>query len=1095
MQKQVFQTQTVTRWKSFLWFIRITIVFLLIGSASIMLALFSKRQYDLKVLTYNANDLPDINSDTTKNYVSTSEQQAFADHLYQVRINRMTSFYKHYPVLPQAVKKFLPVRAAFYVNWDKQSSFSLKQNISKLNMVLPEWIFQTDTKGNLEIQVDTNALNMLRKNKVAVIPMLTNNYKDRWNGDTTLLLLRNSPVRKLLISHIKNILDKYKFQGINIDLESLPVKAYPFLMDFSKELYASLHPAGYLTSVDVDPADKQFSFKDLSESYDLIFLMAYDEHYPEGDPGSISSIRFIENSLDNALKDVPSDKFVLCVAGYGYDWPEGKTGTDITYNDFVSIANEHRASVIFDDNQSDLTLKYTDESSIRHEAHCNDAAGIFNILRTSADYSTAGVALWYIGSEDERIWDFYSLQLNTDSLIRHPFDYNKLKKINSIYSIAYEGNGEIMEIMSEPKPGSVKIAYDATDQMITLEEYFSLPASYLVKRYGISTAQQIAITFDDGPDQDFTPKILDILKEKQVPATFFVTGINSENNIPLIRRIYREGHEIGNHTFTHPNLENTSDQRERIELRSTRLLIESVIGHSTLLFRPPYNTDSEPANISQLRPLAVANDEGFVCVASSIDPNDWQEGVSADTIEARAIAQQHFGNIMLLHDAGGERSQTLKALPHIIDYYKKKGYQFVTVSALMGKTRDEVMPFVQGKLAYTESLDETLFTVTFIWEHFLHGFFIIAILLIVIRLKTIAFMAIMQHRKEKNQKNNPSEYRPAVSIIVPAYNEEVNAEQTVKHLLQTDYPHFEIIFIDDGSRDQTYLKVKAAFPDNPRVKVLTKTNGGKASALNFGIEKASGEILVCIDADTLLARDAVSKIITFFAGSLTGGVAGNVRVGNTVNILTHWQALEYTTSQNFDRRAFDYLDAISVIPGAIGAFRKEALGKIGGFATDTLAEDCDLTFRLHREGYIIRSCNEALAFTEAPETLNMFLKQRFRWSFGMMQSFWKHRDLLFSFRKPNIGWVLLPNLLIFNFIIPLFSPMVDIMFITGLFTRHAVTYALFYFLYFIIDCIISSFAYHFDHQKFTVKNALSLFVQRFIYRQLLFYVLLKAYLK
>jgi len=214
-----------------------------------------------------------------------------------------------------------------------------------------------------------------------------------------------------------------------------------------------------------------------------------------------------------------------------------------------------------------------------------------------------------------------------------------------------------------------------------------------------------------------------------------------------------------------------------------------------------------------------------------------------------------------------------------------------------------------------------------------------------------------------------------------------------------------------------------------------------------------------------------------------------------VNMLTHWQSIEYTTSQNFDRRAYDTVNAILVVPGAIGAFRKTAMEKIEGFTTDTLAEDCDLTLRMLRAGYKIRSCNGALALTEAPETLNMFMKQRSRWTFGMMQSFWKHRDLLFSFRKANIGLMALPNLLIFNFLIPILSPLVDILFIAGLFTHDAEQYIFFYLLYYLIDCMISALAYHYDHQKFTIKKALYLFVQRFVYRQLLFIVLFRAYKK
>jgi len=1096
MQNQVFQTQTPTRWKSVVWIFRILAVLLIISITSVVISINNKEYYDLKLLTYKTKRLPEINSDTSKVYIDKKEQLSFANHLEIIRTNNKASFYHSELILPQKIKIRLPIKSAFYVNWDQQSLSSLHKNIGQLNMVLPEWIFQKDSKGSIEFDIDSSSLNVMRKNKVAILPMLSNNFNDKWNGDTTLKLLKDVKARAILINKIKSILDENKFQGINIDLESLPDETFPYLMDFSKELYTALHPSGYLTTIDIDPFEKRIEFKELSKYYDFLFLMAYDEHYPEGTPGSISSLPFVENALDNVMKEVPPEKCVLCVAAYGYDWTIGKQGKDISFNDFISLANENKSTVTFDMKQSDLSLTYYDDDDVtKHEVHCPDAAAIFNILRTAEDYNTAGAALWYIGAEDIRIWDFYSQNLHTDLLQKHPFEYKKLETLNSIYSTEYNGNGEILEILEAPEAGHAKLRYDTNDQLITNEDFDSLPSSYLIKRYGAKNPKQIAITFDDGPDEDYTPKILDILKEKNVPATFFVTGLNSENNIPLIERIYREGNEIGDHTFTHPNLEITSENRERIELRSTRLLLESILGHSTILFRPPYNTDAEPKTMYQIKPLAVAYDEGFICVASSIDPNDWQEGVSADTIVARAIAQQNLGNIILLHDAGGERSQTIIALPRIIDYYKKHGYQFVTVSTLMGKNRDQIMPKVQGH-RFTATFDKVLFFFAFIWEHFLDGFFVIAILLIIGRLVSVGILAILQHRKEKKERRNiPTNYFPKVSIIVPAYNEEVNAVRTVEGLLQSDYPNFDIIFIDDGSKDQTFANVSHAFENHPKVRVLTKPNGGKASALNFGIAQADGEILVCIDADTILTVDAISRMIPYFANPKVGGVAGSVRVGNTLNLLTHWQSIEYTTSQNFDRRAFDYINAIVVIPGAIGAFRKSAIDQINAFTTDTLAEDCDLTLRLLRAGYTVRTCNEALALTEAPEARKMFLKQRFRWAFGMMQSFWKHRDLLFSFKKLNIGWIVLPNLLIYNFIIPLFSPFVDIMFIAGLFTRHAGEYLLFYFLYFIIDCLISSLAYSYDNQKFGIKTALYLFVQRFIYRQLLFFVLLKAYVK
>jgi peptidoglycan-N-acetylglucosamine deacetylase len=1096
--KQVFQTNSSTRWKSFVWVFRIIAVFLIVIIASVIISLLKKRDYDLKVLTYNEKKLPDLNTDKSKTYISKSEEIEFAKQIEQYRKKHRKSFYHEEPNLPQGIKKYLPVRAGFYVNWDMNSVYSLKKNIAKMNMVIPEWYFLTDSKGKLDARVEEETLDFLHKNKVSVIPMLSN-FK-QWSTDSTYLLLKNKTYRNHLIKEIETLLDTNEFQGINIDFENFPYKIKPYLIQFSKDLYETLHPAGYLTTIDLNPTDDQVWYKELAPYYDFIFSMAYNEHYPDGEPGSISSLMFVENALDDAMKDVPSEKVVLCVAGYGFDWPKGKTATKVTYQNLISLAKEYEEDVYYNLSQSDISMYYKDDEGVNHEAHCNDAAGTFNIMRTAEDFNAGGVALWYLGSEDQRIWDFYTINLNEEYLKKNPYNYKKLEKIEAIDAVNYDGKGEVLEMINVPGHGFAKLDFDKQDQLITNEQYKSLPSSYMLKRYGAENPKKIALTFDDGPNTEYTPKILDILKSKKVPATFFVTGVNIENNIPLIRRIYGEGHEIGNHTFTHPNLEVTSDNRERVELRSTRLLLESILGYSTLLFRPPYNTDAEPKNLFQIKSLAVAHDEGFISVTSYIDPNDWQEDVTADTIVARAkaalqISSDKRGNIVLLHDAGGERSQTIIALPQIIDYYEKQGYQFVTVSELMGKTRDQVMPRVQKQFKVTETLDMMFFTLTYLWDHFLHGFFLVAILLIIGRLLSIAILAIVQKIREKKSKTLDVDYKPRVSVVVPAFNEELNAVRTVDNLLKTIYPDLEIIFVDDGSKDNTYNKVSAAFENNPKVKVFTKTNGGKAAALNYGIQYATGEILVCIDADTVLPADAIPKMIPFFANDKVGAVAGNVRVGNTVNMLTNWQSIEYTTSQNFDRRAFDAVNAILVVPGAIGAFRKTAMEDIDGFTTDTLAEDCDLTLRLLRAGYVIRSCNKALALTEAPETLNMFLKQRSRWTFGMMQSFWKHRDLLFISKKLNISWIALPNLLIFNFIIPFFSPIVDILFIAGLFTYDAPEYIFFYLLYYVIDCIIAAMAYKFDKQKFTLKTALYLFVQRFIYRQLLFYVLYKSYKK
>jgi cellulose synthase/poly-beta-1,6-N-acetylglucosamine synthase-like glycosyltransferase len=353
----------------------------------------------------------------------------------------------------------------------------------------------------------------------------------------------------------------------------------------------------------------------------------------------------------------------------------------------------------------------------------------------------------------------------------------------------------------------------------------------------------------------------------------------------------------------------------------------------------------------------------------------------------------------------------------------------------------------------------------------------------------LAFKQFLDDKKDTPERISAAELAP-VSIIIPAYNEEITAIKTIQSLLKTDYPNFELIFIDDGSKDKTYEIVNAAYGHHPLVKVLTKPNGGKASALNFGITHAQHEFVVCIDADTQLNDDAVYHLMTYFTDSEIGAVAGTVKVGNETNMITRWQSIEYTTAQNMDRRAFGLVNSITVVPGAIGAFRKSAIFKAGGFTSDTLAEDCDLTMRILKQGLVIKNCAEAIAYTEAPETLNMLLKQRFRWSFGVIQSFWKNRDALFNKKYKFFGMLGMPNILIFQIILPLFSPLADLMMIFGLFGDKPGKILIYYVAFVLIDFLVAIIAFWMEKEDY--KKLVYIIPQRFIWRQLMYYVLFKS---
>jgi peptidoglycan-N-acetylglucosamine deacetylase len=568
-------------------------------------------------------------------------------------------------------------------------------------------------------------------------------------------------------------------------------------------------------------------------------------------------------------------------------------------------------------------------------------------------------------------------------------------------------------------------------------------------------------------------------------------GDNALNNIPIVKRIYNEGFEIGNHTFTHPNIAEVSSGRAQLELNSTRLLLESITGHSTVLFRAPYNADSEPETMEELGPVAFAKDNNYLTVGESIDPNDWEKGVTADTIFSRVVQQEALGSIILLHDAGGNREETIKALPRIIAYFKSKGYTFTTVADLLNEKRDQLMPpVVHDRSYYFIQFSYYMAEFTFWGSRTLQYLFFACIILSVLRILVLAFFAVREFRREKKERMPPLAGSPLVSIIVPAYNEEVNAVKSLNNLLKSTYPHFNIIFVDDGSKDTTYDIVSAAFKNDERVQVFTKPNGGKATALNFGISQTNAEYLLCIDADTHLLPDALELLVRHFADAGVGAVAGNVKVGNEVNLITRWQSIEYITGQNFDRNAFAGINAITVVPGAIGAFRKKAVEEAGGFTGDTYAEDCDLTIRMLRAGYRIKNENEAIALTEAPETRSQFLKQRFRWTFGTMQSFWKNRDALFNSAYGTLGWVALPNILVFQVLIPLVAPLADVLMILGIIFGNGAVILAYYGMFMTVDFAVAALAFGMGRER--PWKLVWLIPQRIVYRWMMLYVLYKA---
>ncbi len=1090
--KQIFQADSPTRWNRFKWLSRGILFVLICGVVGAAITVTSKQYPDLPNLIPTQKKLTTAQLNKLKRSTEYRDFKVDKARLEELRNALRRHQLKH----PNNKDR---INAGFYLAWEPQAYYSLAEHISKLDLIVTEGFAITPGQDTLTVRLDTGLTNINRRYRKPVIVRLSNyiNYTNTTGGFDTKDVDRIVGDKKLRTSFINNIVDqlnKHKLKGIDLGFDNIKKRNGPTFKAFEKELYATLHEQGFWVTQGVWPGDDEYDLKFLQTVNDYLFVMAIDQHNETSNAGDVSHQHWVEEILDDVCEQVPSNKVILTIVGGGYDWPQNNIGQPMGYTTAISTAEENNSKIQFDPGSGNSSFTYKGTDSVQHTVYFADAATNFNVMRMADDWATGGIALWRLGFEDPRLWTFIQKNLSADTLRKTGIDKKNFAAVGLNDRIDYVGDGEVLDLVSVPQTGQIAVSFDDKNFLITGQDYQKLPTKYVIRRYGYAP-KKVVLTFDDGPDPNYTPRILDILKKEKVPGSFFVVGAMVEKNMPLLRRIYDEGYEIGNHTFFHPDISQISLQRVSLELNSTRKLIESVTGHSTILFRAPFNADAEPQTLAEIIPVAKSKEENYINIGEFIDPHDWEPGVTADSIVARTIAQANNGSMLLLHDAGGDtREETIKALPRIIQYFKTHGYQFTTIADVLHKKKDELMPPVKDDAdsGVTGTLYDMFNIGLFYGNWILLYLFLSAIFLAVGRIILIGVLALRQYagNKKDTTRKIDVDQLPPVSIIVPAYNEEITATKTIESLLQLEYPKLEILFIDDGSKDCTYDVVSAAYKDHPLVKVHTKPNGGKASALNYGIGKAQYDHVVCIDADTLLKNDAILHLMSYFTDAEIGAVAGTVKVGNETNIITRWQSIEYITAQNMDRRAFDLLNSITVVPGAIGAFSKEAINKAGGFTTDTLAEDCDLTMRILKQGYIVRNAGEAIAYTEAPENVNMLLKQRFRWSYGVMQSFWKNRDALFNRKYSYFGMVGMPNILIFQIILPLFSPLADLMMIGGLFSDHPEKIFAFYLAFIVIDLIVSMIAFKMEKESY--RKLLYIIPQRFVWRQLMYYILFKS---
>lgn len=602
-------------------------------------------------------------------------------------------------------------------------------------------------------------------------------------------------------------------------------------------------------------------------------------------------------------------------------------------------------------------------------------------------------------------------------------------------------------------------------------------------------ARTVALTFDDGPDPRWTPKLLDVLKRHGAKATFFTVGARVAENPELARRIVAEGHELGNHTYAHADLSAVPGWRRDLEMSLTQKVLAGATGLHTRLVRPPYSSEPDAITAPQLAAMRELGADGYLIALTDLDTKDWARP-GAEAIARAGMPKGGKGAVVMMHDSGGDRTQTVAGLDQLLTRLDKDGYRATTLTSALGlPPAHEAAGLPEQVIGTGLSLAQrasAIFTNAMSWVLAIAGVLTLARLLFFL---VLAWVHASKARGGKRRAGRAPAWPvpPPVTVIVPAYNEAVGIEATVRSLVTTDYPgEIEVIVVDDGSSDGTDAIVRRL--GLPGVRVFWQQNGGKPAALNTGIAHASHDILIMVDGDTVFEPATIGQLVRPMSDPQVGAVSGNTKVGNRRGLVGRWQHIEYVIGFNLDRRAFDLLGCMPTVPGAIGAFRRQALESVGGLSVDTLAEDTDLTMAICRTGWRVVYEEKALAWTEAPTSLNQLWRQRYRWCYGTLQAMWKHRRALVengTFGRRGLGYLAL-----FQVVLPLFAPVVDVMAIYSLAINDPLPVVAVWGGFVLVQAFSGWYALRLDRERVSVLWVLPL--QQFVYRQLMYLVVIQS---
>ncbi|HEX2841224.1 glycosyltransferase [Hyphomicrobium sp.] len=920
-------------------------------------------------------------------------------------------------------------RIAFFDVHNIAAFAGIRAHASSLDAIFPNFLtLDPGTKRLARTSVDFEERLHRRLQQQApslkIFPVLSGDF----SSADLVSAISSAEMRSHLVQDLQRYLAEKQYAGVVLDLTGLPRSSFSFVLEFIYRLAEAIHPDERKIVALGSMADDKAQLQSLSEAVDFVVTPTdrlADKLYRDGKPVAPAAQSDFEAVIRDYVEVVAPSKMIVPLGAYACDVVRNGLCKKISIQAAWDTAQRARSSISFDPQSLNSRFSYVDGLGEHHDVWLLDSVSLFNQAKAALAVKPAGLALSSIGYEDPSVWSVFS---KGRSPVVAALD--ELKVLAPGESFDNVLQSQIVSAPPQGSSGSRVITYDRELGLIVDQSFTKLPVGQSLSGWEPIDKNLLAITFDDGPDEIYTRQILDVLAEKGVHATFFVIGQNALQHPEVLKRMYAEGHDIGNHTFSHPRLSDVPEWQLRYEIIASQRVLEMILGIDARLFRPPFNACVLAEQADNAFVISEVSRLGYTTVLSGVHGWDWLLS-TPEFIHDQIVkgVLRGDGQIILLHDKG-KRSATLAALPRLIDTLRAHGFRFATVHELLGKDRSYVMPSSVADRVVPQKASGGGYIGIVAYQYASDVLTALAVLVILLNVGRLFFTVCgtLVHQARERERSSLRYWPRSVAVVVPAFNEEMVICKTISSILASSRSDIEVIVVDDGSTDNTAAVAAAAFVHDPRVKVFKKSNGGKADAANFALAQTESEIVVALDADGVLAPNAIELLVRHFENPRVGAVAGTAVVGNKGKLLTRFQDLEYLVGQYLDRRALTLFNANSVVPGAIGAWRRAALLQIGGYDTDTLAEDCDATFSLIRAGWIVHYEPAAETLTEAPETVHALLKQRRRWMFGMLQVLAKNLKVMRS-GPYCLGWLTMPHVLCFGYLIALATPILVASFI------------------------------------------------------------------